>query len=1399
MSSSNDEHGGVPKAEGDRPSGTARPTAPAANETCALDAPLAGPSQTLDLDLDPDDAPPRTSYGTLLEEAEPEPWVPPERGTAHPGRYTLLDWEAYEHTGRSVPTDNPRRATIGAGGMGRVLLAFDEQLERLLALKENIPASGTASLGSGQAGTPSARSRFLQEARVTGALQHPNIVPVHELGLGADGQHHYYTMRLVRGRSMGEALEQAQGLRDRLALLPHMADLCHAIAFAHSQGVVHRDIKPDNVMIGEFGETVVLDWGIAKVLGQDSAVSLDGSLSVPDHPNGGTVGGLLGTPAYIAPERVVPRPGPVDAQADIWSLGVVLYQLLTGCHPIPGSDTGEILAWLQDPSERVTPVRKRCPDAPPELASIAMGCLERDKRRRTQDARELARDIERYQAGERVVAHRYTTWEILRHAVTRSPTLSATVAVGGLAAAVAGGLLWSNHLTRLEAERLRHQGAFETLLLAQDALAEGRPLEAKARLRSAIEVDDMLLARTLWQRLQAEPLMWSRALHTEVTGLAFSPDGARLAVAKAAPELLLMDTLTRAEQPLAGTGENLYVVAWSSTGARLAAGAGSGDLLLWDLPEPRPRVLHAHSDLVSCVAIDSAGARLLSGSFDGTAQLHDLASGARIALYQGHEGPITSIGWAPDQQRFATTGADGTVRVWEVEGSAPVATLTGHSDETTGVAFSADGQRLFSTGFDSTVRAWSTTTWEPVLMAQQPVGFSTLTVSGSQGAVIAGSLDGSIHLLDAAGLHPPRQLRGHKSHVVNMAVSPSGDWLASGSDDRTVRLWDLSAAADEPLPTGHAGAVASVAWDPDGARLISAGWDGSARIWDRATGRQISTLTGHDGKVHCAAIGPDGTLAATGGTDRTVRLWSLDSGEVQRFLSGHEDEVVSLSFHPALPRLASGGEDGSVWIWDLGSGAGQRVLEGWGSTRVAWTPDGRGLAMSRSDWQGSELLLLDPEGGATLQATVADGVAIEGIAFGARADQLLAVSRGGDVLAWSVASGDLHPLLHLDGGGNAVAPSPTGVHLAASTTTTTAILPDPSVPDTTTTVGARLGPIASLAFDPSGATLATAGYDGTVRTWAYPTAQPFWRGTALLAPLGLQLTHRGWQPLDAAWPTPASTARWAERAAGWAQRATVSGDGRWLCLVDAQGAVELWDTERDQLQQAAAGQVGSRALATPGGCAILRPDGSVDLMATTTLQPGVLQGISALSSASDGFLAAGPELLVHAGHEGATLARWSLGQGRPSALCALGDGFAVGGESGRVQLLSSERGEQVPRGYLQGGAPSPVRVLTPGPGATVAVGFEDGTVGLWDPTTRRQLLERRLHGPVNAIAVREGQLFALTELGDATSLDLAVLEEAHCALMQQIWAQLPVCWDGSEASFCAAPADHACSEPAAGR
>ena len=228
------------------------------------------------------------------------------------------------------------------GGMGRILIVHDEFLARNVVLKELLPVaaiSNSAQTAAAPAGGEDTkiterRSRFIHETRITGQLEHPSIVPVHELGQRVDGKP-YYTMRLVRGRSLREAIQGCGGLSARLRLLPHFTDLCQAIAFAHSRGVIHRDIKPGNVMVGEFGETVVIDWGLAKYRPEPGDAHDASGPKEGAGPLEGEGAIALGTPAYMPPEQARGDLMAIDERSDVYSLGAVLYELLAGEAPYP--------------------------------------------------------------------------------------------------------------------------------------------------------------------------------------------------------------------------------------------------------------------------------------------------------------------------------------------------------------------------------------------------------------------------------------------------------------------------------------------------------------------------------------------------------------------------------------------------------------------------------------------------------------------------------------------------------------------------------------------------------------------------------------------------------------------------------------------------------------------------------------------------------------------------------------------------------------------------------------------------------------------------------------------------------------------------------------------------------
>ena len=312
---------------------------------------------------------------------------------------------------------------LGRGGQSIVWRALDRFVGREVALKELTWPGAEKSSGS----TRAAQARFLREARLTAQLDHPGIVAVHELARRPDGTL-YSAQKLVRGRTLKAALAQCRTLSQRLEMLPHLVAAAQAMAYAHGRSVVHRDLKPSNVMVGPYGETVVVDWGLAKRRGEAEAAS---PTPTPDSsPELTQAGVALGTPSYMSPEQARGDLETIDERSDVFSLGAMLYELLTGRPPFQGLDNAQVIEAVR--SGHIVPVRVVCPEAPPELAAIAERALRRNPAERYPDAAAFASELLAYRAGARVEAYAYGSLELARKFVQRNPALSVAVAASVL-------------------------------------------------------------------------------------------------------------------------------------------------------------------------------------------------------------------------------------------------------------------------------------------------------------------------------------------------------------------------------------------------------------------------------------------------------------------------------------------------------------------------------------------------------------------------------------------------------------------------------------------------------------------------------------------------------------------------------------------------------------------------------------------------------------------------------------------------------------------------------------------------------------------------------------------------------------------------------------------------------
>ncbi|MGE5185905.1 MAG: serine/threonine-protein kinase [Acidobacteriota bacterium] len=315
-------------------------------------------------------------------------------------------------------------AELGRGGMGRVVEAFDAQLQRVVALKEVLPKAG-----------PGADKRFAREVQITARLEHQSIVPLYDAGTLPDGRP-YYVMRKVSGKPLDQLIARGKGLPDRLALLPNLLSAIDAVAHAHRRGVIHRDLKPANILVGELGETVVIDWGLAKVIGEDDH---DGAAREPHRPSGDSLhtqlGSVFGTPGFMPPEQA--RGDELGPRSDVFALGATLYTLLVGKPPVAGTSATEVLEATH--KHQIVPVAEACPGAPPELVAIVDHALAAEPAARYAHAGALGEDVRRFLTGQLVAAHHYTRVErLLRFARRHRSVLS----VSALALALVAVLGW---------------------------------------------------------------------------------------------------------------------------------------------------------------------------------------------------------------------------------------------------------------------------------------------------------------------------------------------------------------------------------------------------------------------------------------------------------------------------------------------------------------------------------------------------------------------------------------------------------------------------------------------------------------------------------------------------------------------------------------------------------------------------------------------------------------------------------------------------------------------------------------------------------------------------------------------------------------------------------------------
>jgi WD40 repeat protein/predicted Ser/Thr protein kinase len=983
---------------------------------------------------------------------------------------------------------------LGEGGMGTVYEAEQDNPRRTVALKV-IRAGLTSDF---------LLKRFAREAQILGRLHHPGIAQVYEAGVADAGQP-YFVMELISGVPLDEyARLRSLTLPARLELL---ARVCDAVQHAHERGVIHRDLKPGNILVDETGQPKVLDFGVARAA--DLGLTAGGGRT--------EAGQLIGTLNYMSPEQASGDPAALDPRGDVYALGVILYELLAQRPPynlegLPLPEAARII-HEQEPS-RLGAIDGHLRG---DVETIVAKALEKDRARRYASAGELAADIRRHLNHEPIRARPTSALYQLRKFARRHKALVGSVLGIGLAL-VAGTVVSvlyavrADHNARVADENARQAGENERQANENERRAQHQTyLACLAAAASALTHHDVADAARQLEAAPKELRGWEwRHLHARLDDSAAvlpaghvlrrGPSGFRLAAFT--PDAVVVtdeDGRRISSLPRRGVPGGWFAIHDADDTTRLAAEVVDPPEGVIRVLEPtgRQRLLRLppghHGARI--VHFSPDGKRLAVLQVNASISICDVSACRQTAHLACEGSNFNAMAFSADGRRLAVATDLPVVSVWDTDTGRVVAELRTPSARVLAVAFHPPGDRLLTGSPDGTVHQWDLGTGREVELPYERHEGEVRAVAYSPDGlrVASAGADRTVRLWRAQGRQDEAVLHGHTKRVVGLAFSRDGRRLASWQDDLVVRLWDTGPDATLPVLRGHTGYVYPVAYTPDGRLIASGSWDGasgsrdgSVRLWDAATGEPVARLP-QGGNVRALALSPDGTRLVTMGDETDgLRVWDVATGGRIATYRTAEKQLVAVAYRPGGAHIAVLGPGHTIEVLDAATGkrvatADAGRLHYADRRALAYSPDGRLLA---GPYEGNQVGLWEAETYRLIGKFTGHEGTVLSIAFSPDGHRL--VSGGADSLicVWDVASRER--LLTLRGHADEVFAAvfhPQEARIASGGRDRLVRLWDADTGEELVRLPGHSEYVFSLAFSPDGKTLVSGSGDTTLRLW----------------------------------------------------------------------------------------------------------------------------------------------------------------------------------------------------------------------------------------------------------------------------------------------------------------------------